>query len=291
MHSIKAFNKTINGSYNKSEVYNNWDMYRKSVTDFILKSDLKEKNILVVGSGHLNDIDVERIIEKSGFVSFLDVDIQSTEQTLKEKKIDPAKYKLIEQDLTCLDENQSSGFIKEFKESLIRDKINEFSEVYSHPKLSYDMDCYDMVVILPIYTQILFHQLMATATAVIGKINERVSSEIMNIVANLLQNINSALLECVTDQGKVIVFSDVLEYDSEAPEYDELKILLKELEWESIHQYYESYLSTYGYTLGAYGLYDMSTHLSHLDKAYFLWEFDENRKMLVKAFSGIKASD
>ena len=113
-----------------------------------------------------------------------------------------------------------------------------------------------------------------------GSDNKMLMNQSLSYVGNLLGKINDKLIDSVKEEGILIVISDVLEYMSDSKD---LEFLEKNIESkEIIDKFYEEYLNKYGFSLGSYGIYDAQTKMKEIDNNYLIWDFDENRKLLVK---------
>jgi len=294
MKPVKSFNETINHSYNIPQRHNNWAEYREKVTAFITSIDLDNKDVLIVGAGNLNDIDLNQFGNATKGITLLDVDSAAMTTGLKRQNLDPAEYTLLELDLTGLDQesgndlsnvNSENSFFDNFTDALTYGTLKSFVENYDNHQLSYNLPEYDVIIILPIYTQILFHQLMNLAHHTLPRVDEQIAQMIMELSGGLLSKINNKLLGCIAKQGIVVALSDVLEYSRGSAEYTELSAIVADQVQTTA--FYESYLNTYGYSLGAYGLYDLASKCAVELEQFILWDFDENRRMLVKSIKGM----
>lgn len=278
MKNIRNFNKNLNSSYDNNFKYKLWESYRLDVTDYILSCDLEDKSVLIVGAGNLNDIDIGKIIAETKKVMLLDIDSNSIIEGLERQNIDDEVVDIIEYDLTDLDLDE---FIDEFKDSVLNSDTENFFVKYSNHDFNYELNSYDRIIILPIYTQILFHQMVSIVESLSVKNSREIVNEILSFVGALLAKINSQLVSLLNDEGKVIVLSDVLEYQADADEIQYLKSNISNK--NAIDSFYENYLNNYGYSLGSYGLHDIEVKLNYIDDSYFLWNFDEKRSLLVRS--------
>jgi len=294
MKPVKSFNETINHSYNITQRHAEWAEYREKVTAFISSTNLDNKDVLIVGAGNLNDINLNQFRKVSKSISLLDVDTKAVTTGLKRQKLDPAEYTLLELDLTGLDQEyeidsknvkSANSFFDAFTDALNHGTLKSFVEDYENHQLSYNLPKYDVIVILPIYTQILLHQLMNQAHQTLGRVDQQTAQMIMELSGGLLSKINNELLGCLAKQGIIVALSDVLEYSQDSAEYTKLSTIIADRVQATA--FYETYLDRYGYSLGAYGLYDLASKCEVELEQFMLWNFDINRRMLVKCIKGM----
>lgn len=294
MKTIKEFNRQLNESYKKEDAFSRWADYRKSLTDFVYDGLAPQANktdsTLIVGAGHLNDLDVEKLYDFATHISFLDVDTHITMKALEERNIPHTSYSLIEQDLTCLDGSLHEKLNESIHALASEQNDHLFLQLMGQHAISYDMGKFDRIIILPIYTQILFNQLMQTCISINGDLQHETQILIMEKVAHLISLINSELINHLKKDGVLIAFSDVLEYKGSD---QTAQALINCYSSESLEKFntlandvYTSYLENFGYTLGAFGIYDMSSKIEKSADKFLMWEFDNQRKFLVKGISG-----
>ncbi len=277
MATVKEFNHILNRSYNISEMYTQWSKYRSLITEFIKDVDLVGKSLLIVGSGHLNDINIKELMTYTSNITFVDVDIQSTVLALHKRNLEPEMFNLIELDLTSFDK-----FANQFDNAVKQGNLVEFRELIEKGAMDYNLGMYDSLIILPIYTQILFQQLVNRAESILGFKPDGLHNDIMSIIAVFIDKINATLYTSIHVNGQVIILSDVFEYDVSDPMLKVLEASIDDHNQKEINAFYESYLQAYGYSLGAYGLYNMAEKVTIESEKFFVWNFDDRRRLIVK---------
>lgn len=295
LQSTKAFNENLNLSYSSEIAHEKWTEYRKQVSGFVadaLKSG--SDNCLVIGSGHLNDIDIEVLLHTCKHISLLDIDMHSTRKALKYLEIPEQLFDLLEYDLTCFESNDRFETLVDSLELYLSTGNSEpFIDYVKEHNIHYGLEYYDALIIMPVYTQILFQQLLHISKEYLSYIGavltDDISMTIMSMVAELLRKINAELMRHVKPDGTVIVLTDVLEYDSGSDEYRTLKEHFENDNMDGIDEHYRGILGTHGFSLGSFGLYDVSQKINESASTFFMWDFNDERKLLVKAISGTKA--
>lgn len=295
MKTIKEFNQHLNSSYDKNSAYRRWSAYREKLTDFVidgLSLASQSEDILIVGSGHLNDLDFIRLYEKANHIEFLDLDVQATEKALMSKGIPQSSYTLIDQDLVCLDKSLNENLEAALGGLILKNDKDSFSKLISRHSIAYNIGTYDIIIILPVYTQILFQQLLQKCMSYGTGVKQDTQLFLMQEVAGLLDRINSELCSHLRPKGQIMVFSDVLEYTDNDPDFLALGESFNNQAPQKFdtlaNQVYDNYLQNYGYTLGAYGIYNMASQIKESAERFLMWEFDNRRKLLVKGIIGTK---
>jgi len=256
---ITEYNKKLNSSYNVYEKYNSYKSYRKQVTDRIKSILSTDSNLLIVGAGNLSDLDLSALSKYE--VTLLDIDEEAMKEGIKRQGLNLKDFTLIKGDLTGLETTDFFGNLDEMREDYLTSPI----------KIS--LSQYDVIVVLPIYTQLLLPQLLS----ILGY--ERVQMY-LPLIQNRIDVLNAFLREHLKSDGKIIAFSDVLEYDHSQEEYQFLKVY--ENNTLLLEDFYTQYLNTYGHGLGSYGLFEISQKLNVFKEDYLIWPFSKERLMLIK---------
>lgn len=266
--NIKSFNKKNNKSYDQVAAFDAWEDYRLKVSSYIKPLLKNESRVLIIGAGACNDLNLEIFSECQ--VTFLDIDIDSVELGLKKQNF--SNYKLIEDDILGLDKTPFMAKLSNgMKKKKIKPIFSSFREQYN-----FELDeIYDLIIILPIYTQLLLPQLYASIMK-----SDTLIQETMQFIAERIQYFHATIHEALEDSGQIIAFSDLLEYDRKT---EEAAYLLAHKDHSIIlAKHYEDYLASYGHGLGSYGLLDLAEEMLLQNEDYFIWPFSEDRLLLVK---------
>jgi len=262
---MEQFYSKLNSSYDVDMLYKRYENYRQEVSHIIKKQLKPRDSVLIVGPGNLNDLDLETFTDQP--VHMLDIDLRSVEEGIRRQNHLISDYRLIQGDITGL---SKSGFYNNF---------NLLQLDYDKIEFDFELNQYDLIIILPIYTQILLPQLMM-----------EVSYESLNAYLPLIQerinNFNSLLYRHLNEEGRLVIFSDVLEYKTDQ---EEAKYLIAHKNHKIIlDDFFNSYLNTFGHGLGSYGILDASTKVRQNELGYLVWPFSDDRTMLVQWLSGKK---
>lgn len=260
---ITRHNQQINASYDVDKLYIQYADYRKRVSERVKKMVKSGDDVLVIGGGNLNDLDLSLLEEAQ--VTLVDVDEEALLKGIKRQGHSLEKYRVIGGDLTGLEET-------DFFSKLEKIGVSDI-ESYYHKDITIELAAYDVIVVLPIYTQLLLPQLME-------KYDYEALQGFLPLIQNRIGALNGFLRQHLKDKGQMILFSDVIEYDNTQEEYRYLKVHQSHL--MILEDFYESYLNTYGYGLGSYGLYEMSQQLKVIKEDFLIWPFSEDRLMLIK---------
>lgn len=284
-NEIKVFNQHLNASYNADFMHGEWTAYRDVLTDFSVASLREQSNILVVGAGNLNDLDLKKMQGHTGTLHLTDIDVESVKQGIQRQGFEPDGFQITELDLTGLaHDDLLAVFWESFDEALVQGNREGLEVFFEKREINYPLAMYDGILILPIYSQLLFFQLLTRVEKSQVALDQELAEWLMRLVASWLSKVNEALLQHLNDHGKLILFADVLEYHRQSDDYRMVQDMVKM--GIDLRDYYDQFLETFGYTLGAYGILDMVQRIEVQKEAFFIWDFDETRSMLVKGIDG-----
>ncbi len=190
--TIKIFNKQANNSYDLEETHQRWSDYRGRLTEKVSEHLLQDRNLLVVGAGNLNDLNMNVLLRCTGKISLLDIDINAVKEGLVRQGLKPEDFELLEIDLTHLED---SSFFEEFKSKSTPGEYDVLFKKWLTKELVYRLDKFDNIVILPIYTQILFQQLLKNAKMR----DEETMMLFMMFSRDMISRINSKLVKSGKD--------------------------------------------------------------------------------------------
>lgn len=290
MNTVKTYAKTFNQSIKNQ--YNQWKEYRYELS-LCIKNHIDHHNerLLIIGPGNLNDIDLNMLKSSFDHITLLDIDIQAVEQGLLQQNLNKDDFLLIESDLTTFDE---LGFFSKLKELLETSSPIETLEkfikkIISEMKLfkqsPIKKQFYDTIIILPIYTQLVYHQFLGYTSFIehhfkssidIKKLNEFMLNQMMEII----DHVNQLIKDGLKNTGKIFCFSDILQLDTSFQIYKDLSV--SAFDKKHVQAYYDVYINQYGYGLGDYGLYSLSKQLISINLDWIIWPFHNDYHYLVK---------
>lgn len=263
---VESFNKELNRSYDARRSYDLYKDYRRRVSQAIKEVIKGKEMVLLVGAGHLNDVDLDTF--NGSRLDCLDIDLESVKTGIERQGHGMETYGLIKADLTGL---EGTSFFPNYD--------LEDIETYKTVDLSIDLGLYDVIVILPVYTQLLLPQLMTD-------LPYNQLKDYLPLIQSRINILNTFLRRHLNDGGHLIAFSDVLEYSRGSEEAQFL--LAHEDHPMLLDDFFLNYLSRYGHGLGSYGLLEMSENLKTIKESYLIWPFTEDRLMLVKMIKSKK---
>lgn len=91
-------------SHNVPDAYENWREYRESITDFIIEAGADSKEILLLGVGESNDIDLKKIAQNFDRIYLADINLSAVEKAIENINTDRSKFVIAECNLTGIDE-------------------------------------------------------------------------------------------------------------------------------------------------------------------------------------------
>ncbi len=280
MYTIKDYQQKLNKTIDIEKVLDLWKLYSDDMYK-LYEPHLLNKEVLIVGAGHLTDFPMKKIINKASNISLYDIDKAAMLLGLETQNIDKLEVTCITGDLTKLDKTDFFKQVITLLQAKDLEGIKRFFAIVSHMNLNLDINQkFDLLIISPFYTQLLLPQYLSY-------LNEFVENSLFNeylqplllLISEFINKINEQLLNCINSNGKVVVMSDHLEFILDDPNY--LKIR-KDNNQLAIDKYYEDYLSKYGHGLGSYGLENLVEKTKLIHKSWHWWPFNEKKVLLVK---------
>lgn len=252
----QAFNETT---------HQNWSTYRAELATYI-KPHLK-KDILIIGAGFCSDLDLSLFSESN--VTFLDADIDPINEGCKQQ--DFSDYKTIKADILGLDQ---TPFMQKLKRGLekkkLRPTLKAFREVYE-----FDLDqTYDLIIVMPVYSLMLLPQIFKSI-----RNSEDMIQEAMTFVAERIQLFHNILQGALNEDGKLLSFSDVIEYPASSKEAQEI---IEADSQQTLKNHYDTYINSFGHGIASYALHDLSEEMNEINGNFFIWPFTEQTVFMVK---------
>lgn len=293
MSSLKTFNHILNTSGH--DRYSKWADYRQQLTmiiqSFVDQRQSLPQRTLVVGAGNSDDIQLDVLKSLTQQLFLADIDLEAMQHAVQ-------KYHLDDQEVHCLDidftglEGLSSwdNFVPAMLEADDKAAINAwFKAVFKRMEDYLFMNEYektfDLVILSPIYTQLVFQQVLANV-AVLE--NLKYSDELVDYIKvlvldempDILHHFNEQLVRLLKVDGAMIAISDIFEFTYPSKAYDQAKRSF--IENHSLDDYHENYVNTYGYGLGDFGLEDLLEMFHNSDHYWLEWPFSEDKRIFVK---------
>ncbi len=293
MSNIEEYNRITNAS--TSNRFERWKKYRGEITKTIIKL-LHDKgssplDILVLGIGNADDFDLSVIAPFANRLTLTDVDTNALSELVHKYKLDPAKTTLLPMEYTGLHDFEPWNKMINHLLTIHTEKEIEDLVLTIREKLeSYDFSNnipgkYDVIIVTPVYTQLLYVQLMTEITMLNSldyptKLTEHLRSEFLNIMPACISRFNTSLVNLLNETGQAIVLSDIFESETNTPVSTILHQSIRSK--SAMDEYYDRYHEKYGFGLGDFGLYDLSLSLDEKKHYWFFWPFSEEKEIYVK---------
>lgn len=277
---LQKHNIDLNSSLVHKAAFQRWDLYRKTLTDYVI--GFKGESLMVVGAGNCNDIDLGCLEASFSSVLLTDIDLASMEKACKLQKSEASVQRI---DYLGLEEKP---ILKAIQSSMTDEGIGRLESLLQEMVVTIGLGKdiwvqgqYDRVLVLPIYTQLLFGQLNQMLdrafklNLISGQTYHVAQRRCLDIMPNVIHLFNESLNRQVKKGGKLIVLSDYLEDKPDgyyATNFDP----------NSFEGIYKNYVDAYGMGLGHFGHYDLEQAYPSSHHQWFLWPFDRDRHLLVK---------
>jgi len=293
MKLVEQFNHDINLS--DQTRYKRWTQYRNDINTF-LESFLAYrkdhlKNLLVIGAGHCDDIDLHFLKNHFDKVVLSDIDIKGMQSGILAQGYKMYDFSIVQTDFTGFEE---SGFFDHLIDDLFLIKSEQEISDYLTSKFTSMIDYkfmdpvdtkYDAIIVLPIYTQLIYNQIL-NATSVLRAIdypedliqfiNDFSLQQMIPIIDNFNKNINRLL----NPNGLLFILSDIFQSRINEPFHTRVT--------QGIHsrnimdQLHQEYLTNHGYGLGDYGLYSITSTFNLIDYKWLIWPFELELDLVIK---------
>jgi len=296
--TIETFNNDVNSSGSPDRKYADWKEYRAEVSQFISDNTAEGNrgNLFVFGAGECNDIDLGFLTSVFDSIVLSDIDIKSIFDGIARQKINKeqaAKISKQRLDYSGLEEarffetlSQMAGSRADEEEIInyIRNlKVStDWTEVFTNGN-----EKYNMVLVLPTYTQIVFTQMEALLRILydygiygLDALN-RILNEMYTAMPAILERYNQLILSKVSDGGKVILLTDILEIT----DFSLAKLLKENIKNKA---YIQNHIKENYSELASLGLDNIKQSLNVTEERYCVWPFDDSRQYLVILSAGSK---
>lgn len=295
MNLVEQFNHDVNSS--DCLRYEKWSDYRTQINLFFepyFTKDKQKESLLILGAGNCDDLDLSFYKSHFSSITLADIDIKSTKQGLLRQKLSLNDCKLVQADFTG---HEKTSYFDQFIDDLAM--LSSISEIHAYLKekmksiMSHQfMETYhhhfDTIIISPVYTQLFYNQVQ-NAVLVLKELNveqpllDSILSQCLQDMISIIDHFNQNSLKLLKPNGSIFVLSDIFQSKIDEPFYQEiLKSIHLTDEMDKLH---ETYVDSYGYGLGDYGLYSMFNHFTDEIHSWLLWPFSDQIHLCVKIVS------
>jgi hypothetical protein len=294
MNGIERFNNQIN----KRKYFSN--SISKEYTDqieMLLKSAFsrleKREKIVIIGAGNLSDFSVEFLLKYFETVVLTDVDVEAINDGLRYMRL-PQKYNS-RIDVRRIEYTgfENAEFFVDFKERIINcyteEKINKvimskLKSISTYKFLKDDEDI-DFIYVSPIYTQLIYHQLLAECKVLEDNgypkhLVKYIRELMLDQMTYVIERFNKNLVNKLSNEGALFVLSDIFQLEIKSGFYRRVANSIKN--YSVMEELYDGYKEKYGMGLGDYGLYNLGFLARSTLSRWLIWPYDEVSSFIVK---------
>lgn len=270
-----------------------WSGYRNTLTHYLVSvlSSRSKSDVLIIGSGSLDDLDLKAITPHTKTITFLDLDQKATEEGYMRQGFAKEAFSIIKQDITRFDDVSFfkvwNQFIKEepnYAEAILF--TNKLMEKIYEKTLDQVMDQrFDVIIVLPIFTQLIYHEWTEILKDTHPKSwtpdeLSKVNTFLLDLMVPLMDHVNQGIKHCLRPSFDLLALSDMIEWNKE--DWHAFVTTYPDQNEKDLTDYYLSYVNQYGMGLGDYGLWSLKEGLLHHDSHFLIWPFSHDRTMLVQ---------
>lgn len=256
---------------NKStaEYRDNWSIYRKRITDYIMSSFNTGKKTLVLGAGNMNDIEINVLREVSSGLVLADIDIESVQTG----DFSDVKKEFI--DFGCL------GDISNAKS--YEDAIWLIKTINPQVNSSLGKSSFENILISPFYTQLVIPWLFAVYPDM--RTDPKGLEAGLELASKTIKISNEYIRSLAAERCKISLWTDMLEFSNDDPIFIDICKNIDDTEW--VDAFMQHYIENHGHGLGSYGHWEMEQYIHNLEYKWFIWPFNSSISMIVKITSGM----
>jgi len=275
---IKEFYYNINQSNDQNLQFKRWKNFREEKYNR-MKNHIINKDIIILGAGNCNDLDLKSIKSNVKGLTLADIDSTSIREGIKRHNLLESEIKIIENDFTGLGNNFYITFKKMVDNRENPDTIfNKLSEIISDidPKKIINKK-YDVVVSTPIYSQLVYPTLISIIDQSNYREDKKLRRKILDLMPSIIGNFNDFMLSISKDGAKIIVWADLMEFRTN-----------DKIDKNNLANIYTNYIREYGIGIPGFGLIDIVEKIEIIENFWDIWPFSSEKKYLVKGIIGIK---
>jgi hypothetical protein len=292
MNSIEKFNHVNNTASNRFEA---WEKYRNQLTTILLKefdcSNHTLDQILLLAAGNCDDIDLLKLAQCTNKILLSDVDIKSLQNAEKRYQEITEKIQLLPSEYTGLASHEKwNDFIYIILQMKTKSEIDlyiqdVFNTIEQYTFLTNYEKKMDGVILAPIYTQLLYQQLLTNLNVLKElrfnrKLIDYLQATFFEKMPKLITTFNKNIIRLLHEKGTLIVISDIFEVEKNSTIQKTIENHYYTL--GKMDEYYEIYQNEYGYGFGDFGLADLERHLQKKRHYWLKWPFSDKNIMYVK---------
>ncbi|MGD9909697.1 MAG: hypothetical protein AB7U79_03730 [Candidatus Izemoplasmatales bacterium] len=287
MNYLRDFYEQLNQSEN--DRFARWKEYRLALTSMILPYLTSSDSCFVGAVGNADDIDLEQLNKATSNLTLADIDEDAINRGVQKYHLD-GEVKTLQTDFTNLSQ---TDLLEELYTTLILAKsktdidiyMEKFEEVFTSIEKSKSTLEYDVIILLPIYTQMLipiFHQSYQALKekGIDIHLLNYAFEEMMVVASKSIDYLNKSLINQLKDNGTMISISDIFEADITSPFYLKLS---KDIHHPSkMDAHLKEYQNKFGYGAGDFGVENLEEYLNPVTHQWLIWPFSEQAHFFVK---------
>jgi hypothetical protein len=294
---MQKVQKEFNRILNQSDInrFKDWREYRNSLTNHILtviNKFNKSVNIIIIGAGNCDDIDLKKLNEKANKLVLTDID----DLALKNAK---EKYQLESVDIIPMDYLgfEDNELWNMFLTNIIKLETNQYKDylkkMFQQKKpspLTKHINAYDYVIVSPIYTQLLLpvflQQLSFLKDINFEEKNLNYLKELfLKHLSKIIIEFNQNIFNLGNNNSYYTIISDVLEAEINSDFHNKADIAFNDNQMDIL---LEEYREKYGYGIGDYGLENAKDFGNETKSFWLRWAFSSKRVLYVKVSDYLK---
>lgn len=295
-YKTEAFNHTLNHSTTLVSRMERFEAYRNELTSIICREINEAKQLYVFAAGNLADVDYSVLFNSLRLEQIIlsDIDLESMQEGILMYDVDGCAPQISFEAYNYLGvetDQLISAFVEEMHHrertqstdmdiyELIDELIDQVCHQIENISVSQTVDS---VIVLPIYTQLLYIHLDAVLYMNSYWINCHL--HFFQQMTKIIQAFNNYILKRCEKECRLIVISDIVQIspDQAISSFDETMSESNSSASQMIETYLKHYEESYGIGLGSYGLMHMESCRTLKNSYYLEWPFDEDRTFLVK---------
>lgn len=294
MDIVEKFNIKLNESSIRYK--DRWENYVNSIDIEIMKTidDITKRDcVLVIGAGNCSDIRLNTLLNNFKSVILTDIDTEAIKQGLKmqsisEKMLD--RIEITKMDYTNIDyASFLDKLVFNIKAGNSIDRLKKIIDLHiiegsSNERLGYYRNLNDLVIVSPIYSQLLLNLFTGILDqlrleGISAELLEQIKEYLLQKMVVIIENLNNDFYKLINKEGSIIALSDIFEAAEGSEFSNKVKIALEE---NKIAELYKEYNEEYGFGLGDYGLYSLSEKGKTVRERWLIWPFSPERNFVVK---------
>lgn len=297
--SVEQFNRDVNRSHDPDSQFHRWADYRQQVSGFIQQivgSADRSGQIIVLGAGSQNDVDLPFLCDRFEKVELTDIDATSMEQGIAQHHLTEeqrARITIRELDYSGA---RAGGFFQ-LLESLSSQSapVETILAAMTEAMASLKPDrvpeslAFDYVLSCPVYTQLLYTQievwlkiLHTCGLYTLPDLNRILVAAHQGMTA-VLQRYNQLMLSLMKPDGKLIVLADILELAADDALLSDIQDNPGDL---LISPVVQDRIECDGLDFTQIARADLEKQIIETDSRGFLWPFNGQKSYLVYGLSG-----